>query len=216
MPRFAVRVLALASVFALGAAGALEELEPAEEPIVCQNRTSEPVDTPGCLSASGHSLCIRSIWSCLLDRTCLSDLGCWLHRVTLHGADIWRSLTHEKERSVDVGLLKCVLKCGKYKNPEAKTLCIAGMCAVPVLRCAANPTCFSICSEPMKALLACGPRSLKDKKFVNAAMCIAGMEDGKKPGCASEALDLLRDGNKTRQLACSLPEGSGEEPSLIV
>jgi hypothetical protein len=139
-------------------------------------------------AAEASDSCDVSIWDCLGDHGCQSQLHCWADGLGAATDDFWKMLTDDKERAFDVELVQCVESCDNG-NKIADALCVAGKCGVKALKCMSDTTCKAALLDIPKVVSKCGPTSRTDAMFMKGVHC-AGEILGQ---CGKAGLDIVRD-----------------------
>jgi hypothetical protein len=159
-----------------------------------QDRSLEKV--AACASDASTS-CDVSLWDCLGDKGCQSQLHCWADGLGSTSDDLWKMLTDDAERTFDVDLVQCVQSCDQGSK-IADAFCVASLCGSKALKCLSDATCKKALLDIPTVVSKCGPSSTSNAMFMKGAHCVGKVLSR----CGRTGLDLVRDTELADLVSC--------------
>jgi hypothetical protein len=156
------------------------------------------------LHADILNLC-SSVWECLGDKKCESELTCMMQPFKTCEPDIWHSLTDHTERQRIEDTAACLSKCqadntGSFVDAG---FCVLDSCSDKVLSCYHDPTCYKAVKCLPNTLEQCAvpvaEAYVTDKLFQNSVKCLGrGLES-----CGRAAVEMLRNNDVAEAVQCA-------------
>jgi hypothetical protein len=144
--------------------------------------------------------CHETLWRCLGNETCKSDIRCWVEGISEYSMDIYKMISDHSEREFDEELYNCVADCTrKSDNVLKRSFCLATHCGPRSAKCMLDTTCRHVFTELPFTLAKCGVSSAKDPQFREASECVAQIANA----CGLAGIELVRDEKLADLVVCN-------------